>query len=211
MFEVLFLDKFGTNRVPICFLPSVLKMLQYFLFASLVRSAPAGLPSNLPPEFRETALKAMMLGEKILKDISAAHAAAVKVKTVWLVQIGFLFLLLLWFFNETLVSHMLAGVQMYQNLLEVLSSKVSGLDDLRADLRDLLNHINKLKEVAQLTVEVSDQNPSTNLASHLQNSHNVPVAFRLTFTRLRSFCHDLNRTFKHLSKLKDYEKPAIIM
>lgn len=40
---------------------------------------------------------------------------------------------------------MLAGVQMYQNLLEVLSSKVSGLDDLRADLRDLLNHINKVK------------------------------------------------------------------
>lgn len=104
MFEVLFLDKFGTNRVPICFLPSVLMMLQYFLFASLVRSAPAGLPSNLPPEFRETALKAMTLGEKILKDISAAHAAAVEVKTVWLVQIGFLFLLLLWFFNALLSS-----------------------------------------------------------------------------------------------------------
>uniref|UniRef100_A0A3B5MKP6 Uncharacterized protein n=1 Tax=Xiphophorus couchianus TaxID=32473 RepID=A0A3B5MKP6_9TELE len=193
------------------------EMLQYFLFASLVRSAPAGLPSNLPPEFRETALKAMMLGEKILKDISAAHAAAVKVKTDFSLDSSTSNLQSMAVMMEiplspviqavspefplTLVSHMLAGVQMYQNLLEVLSSKVSGLDDLRADLRDLLNHINKLKEVAQLTVEVSDQNPSTNLASHLQNSHNVPVAFRLTFTRLRSFCHDLNRTFKHLSKL----------
>ncbi|XP_032442236.1 uncharacterized protein LOC116734828 [Xiphophorus hellerii] len=194
---------------------TVLKMLQYFLFASLVRSAPAGLPSNLPPEFRETALKAMTLGEKILKDISAAHAAAVKdfsldsstsnlQSMAVMMEIPFSPVIQAVspeFPLETLVSHMLAGVQMYQNLLEVLSSKVSGLDDLRADLRDLLNHINKLKELAQLTVEVSDQNPSTNLASHLQNSHNVPVAFRLTFTRLRSFCHDLNRTFKHLSKL----------
>uniref|UniRef100_A0A3P9P623 Uncharacterized protein n=1 Tax=Poecilia reticulata TaxID=8081 RepID=A0A3P9P623_POERE len=188
-------------------------ILKYFLFASLVQSAPVGLPSNLPPAFRETAVEAKTLGDKILKDISAAHAATVKAFSLdspasSLQLMGASMRIQPSpvmkapsedFPLEKCVSHMLAGVQMYQNLLEVLSSKVIGLDDLRADLRDLLNHINKLKEVAQLTADASDQNLSTDLASHLQDSHNVQVALQLTLTQLRSFCRDLNRTFRFLS------------
>ena len=39
---------------------------------------------------------------------------------------------------------MWAGSQLYQELLAVLSDRLSGLDDLRADLRDLLTQINKV-------------------------------------------------------------------
>ncbi|XP_043956337.1 granulocyte colony-stimulating factor-like [Gambusia affinis] len=193
---------------------TVIILLQYFLFGSLVRSAPVSLLSNLPPAFRETAVEAKTLSEKILTDISAAHAATVKdfsldsstsnlqlmAASMEIPSSPVLQALSPHFTLETCVSRMLAGVQMYQNLLEVLSSKVSGLDDLRADLRDLLTHINKLKEGAQLIVDVSDQNLSTNLASYLQDSHNVQVALRLTLTQLRSFCHDLIRTFRVLSR-----------
>ncbi len=46
--------------------------------------------------------------------------------------------------QDTSVRRMSAGSQMYQGLLGVLSEKLSGLSDLRADLRDLLTHINKV-------------------------------------------------------------------
>lgn len=42
------------------------------------------------------------------------------------------------------MSHMLAGCQLYQRLLGVLAQQVSGLSDLRADLRDLHTHISKV-------------------------------------------------------------------
>lgn len=49
--------------------------------------------------------------------------------------------------QDICVSRMLAGSRLYQGLLGVLSDKLSGpsgLSDLRADLRDLLTHINKV-------------------------------------------------------------------
>lgn len=39
---------------------------------------------------------------------------------------------------------MAAGSQLYQGLLGVLCERVGGLSDLRADLRDLLTHVNKV-------------------------------------------------------------------
>ena len=39
---------------------------------------------------------------------------------------------------------MSAGSRLYQGLLGVLSDRLSGLNDLRADLRDLLTHITKV-------------------------------------------------------------------
>ncbi|MED6245202.1 hypothetical protein CHARACLAT_000250 [Characodon lateralis] len=188
-------------------------LLHYLLCASLVQSAPVGLPSNLPPAFRETAVEAKTLSEKILKDISAAHTATVKDFSLdsssqmsnlqmMAVSMGIpsspvLKVLSEHFTLDMCVSRMLAGVQMYQNLLEVLSSRASGLEDLKADLRDLLNHINKLTE-AQLGADYSDQNPISDLDSHLQDSYSVQVAVHMTLTQLRSFCHDLNRTFRVL-------------
>lgn len=192
---------------------TVILLLHYCLFASLVQSAPLGSPSNLPPAFRETAMEAKTLGEKILKDISSAHAATVMsfsldsstaslqtmAASMGMPASPVLKGLSEHFTLDMCVSRMLAGVQMYQNLLEVLSNKVNGLEDLRANLRDLLSHINKLKEAAQVSADGSDPNPSFDLASHLQDSYSVQVAVHLTLTQLRSFCHDLNRTFRVLA------------
>ncbi|XP_038161552.1 uncharacterized protein LOC119796870 [Cyprinodon tularosa] len=189
---------------------TVTLLLHYFLFASLVRSAPVG-----SPPFRETALQAKTLGEKILKDISAAHAANVESFTLGslsqtsnlqtmaasmrIPSSPALKALSERFTLDMCVSRMLAGVQMYQNLLEVLSSKVSGLEDLKVDLRDLLNHINKLKEAAQLGADSSVPTASSDLATHLQDSYSIQAAVHISLTRLRAFCHDLNRTFRVLS------------
>ena len=42
------------------------------------------------------------------------------------------------------VSRMFVGCLLYQGLLGVLSDRLSGLTNLRADLRDLLTSINKV-------------------------------------------------------------------
>jgi len=49
---------------------------------------------------------------------------------------------------------MSAGSQLFQDLLGVLSSKLSGLEDLRADLRDLLTHINKVTHTPAMTSQL---------------------------------------------------------
>lgn len=91
---------------------------------------------------------------------------------------------------------MSAGSQLYQGLLGVLSDKLSGLNDLKADLRDLLTHITKMKEAAQLDGSVSDQNQIPDLASRLHGNYEVQVAIHVTLTQLQSFCHDLIRSLR---------------
>ncbi|XP_017296344.1 uncharacterized protein LOC108250808 [Kryptolebias marmoratus] len=190
-------------------------LLSCFLFTSSVQSAPVSSPA-----FQETATRAKTLVEKILKNVPAAHSATVSIQGLSLesstqssnlqmmeVSLGIpaspvLKKLSDHFTLEMCVSRMLAGVQMYQNLLGVLSTSLSGLEDLRADLRDLLTHINKLKEAAQLQVDGSDQNQDLDLASHLQDSYSSQVAVHLTLTQLRSFCHDLIRTFRVLTSYR---------
>ncbi|XP_037544581.1 colony stimulating factor 3 (granulocyte) a [Nematolebias whitei] len=191
-------------------------LLSCFLFTSSVQSAPVGSLSSLPPAFEETATQAKTLVEKILKDIPAAHSAAVSIQGLGLesstqmsnlqmmeVSLGIpaapvLKKLSEHFTLDTCVSRMSAGIQLYQNLLAVLSQNLSGLEDLRSDLRDLLTHINKLKEVAQLAGDDSDQNPGLDPVSRFQDSYSVQVAVHLTLMQLRSFCHDLIRTFRVL-------------
>lgn len=116
---------------------------------------------------------------------------------------------------------------MYQDLLEVLSTRLSGLEDLRSDLRDLLTHVNKvqilvtsshylsgdlssdwltvlhvfqLKEAALLQGDGSDLKPSLELFSQLKDSYRVQMKAHLTLAQLRSFCHDMKRTFSKLAK-----------
>ncbi|XP_013878618.1 uncharacterized protein LOC106528090 [Austrofundulus limnaeus] len=188
-------------------------LLSHFLFTSSVQSAPT---PSLPPAFQETAVRANALVEKILKILPAAHSATISIQGLSLdssTQTSNLHLMepslgvpaspflkqpSAHFTLDMCVSRMLAGVQMYQDLLEVLSTSLSGLEDLRSDLRDLLTHINKMKEVAQLEGDGSDQNPSLDLVSGLKDSYRVQVAAHLTLTQLRSFCHDLIRTFRVL-------------
>ena len=58
----------------------------------------------------------------------------------------------LYFFNETFcstqensLSRMSVGIKLHQDLLGALAAQLVGLDDLRADLRDLLTQITKVQ------------------------------------------------------------------
>lgn len=53
--------------------------------------------------------------------------------------------------QDMCVSRMLAGSQMYLEVVGVLSDKLGGLSDLKADLRDLLLRINKVTHTPEVT------------------------------------------------------------
>ncbi|XP_070704789.1 granulocyte colony-stimulating factor-like [Pempheris klunzingeri] len=191
--------------------PTVVVLLHYFLF--LVQSAPVGRPSDPPPTFTAATERVKTLVEKILRDIPAAHRAAVTTAGLTLDPSGQTANLQMMvtslgipsppvlkppselFTLEVCVSHMAAGGRLYRGLLGVLSDRVGGLSDLRADLRDLLTHITKMKEAARLGGG-EDQNPGPDLASRLHGNYEVQVAAHLTLTQLRSFCHDLIRSLR---------------
>ncbi|XP_074553428.1 colony stimulating factor 3 (granulocyte) b [Halichoeres trimaculatus] len=191
-------------------------LLHHCLFAVLVRSAPLSSLSDLPPTFREEAEQAKTLVEKILTDIPAVHSATVDTEGLTLdpstqtenlqmmvASLGIpaspvLKPLSERFTLDQCVNRMSAGSQMYQELLGVLSHRLSGLSDLQEDLRNLVTHINKMKEVAQLSSGgEEDQNYSLDLAA--QGSYNLQVAVHLTLTQLRSFCQDLKRSLRAIS------------
>ncbi|CAB1428501.1 unnamed protein product [Pleuronectes platessa] len=191
---------------------TVLALLYYFLFAVLVESVPV---SHTPPEFREAAERAKTLVEKILRDLPAAHAAAITTEGLTLdpspqnpnlqmmvTSLGIppapiLKPLSERFTKDMCVSRMSVGCLLYQGLLGVLSDRLGGLTNLRADLRDLLTHINKMKEAAQLSAESPEQ--LQDLASRLTGHYEVQVAVHVTLTQLRSFCHDLIRSLRAIA------------
>ncbi|XP_031162795.1 uncharacterized protein LOC116055135 [Sander lucioperca] len=190
-----------------------LVLLLCFLSPHLVLSAPVRSPAEPPPAFTEAAERAKTLVEKILKDIPAAHAAVITTEGLTLdpsAQTTNLQMMMTSlgippapvlkppsesFTLDVWVSSMSAGGRLYQGLLGVLSDRLSGLSNLHADLRDLLTHIAKMKEAAQLG-DAADQNQSLDLASRLPGNYEVQVAAHLTLTQLRSFCHDLMRSLR---------------
>ncbi|KAM9346609.1 colony stimulating factor 3 (granulocyte) b [Symphorus nematophorus] len=193
----------------------VVALLHHFLFAVLVQSAPLS-SSDTSPAFREAAERAKTLVEKILRDIPTVHAATINTQGLTLssahtanlqtmvTSLGIPAAPVLKppsdsFTLDDCVSRMSAGSRLYQGLLGVLSAKLDGLSDLRADLRDLLTHINKMTEAAQLSGGgggVVDQTHGLDLARRLHSNYEVQVALHLTLTQLRSFCHDLIRSLR---------------
>ncbi|XP_049924879.1 granulocyte colony-stimulating factor-like [Epinephelus moara] len=192
---------------------TVAALLHCFLLADLIQSAPVSSPLT------EAAERAKTLVEKILRDIPTVHAATVTTQgltldsaaqttnlQVMVTSLGIPAAPVLKppserFTLDNCVSRMAAGSRLYQGLLGVLSDRLSGLSDLRADLRDLLTRINKMKEAAQLSGgSAADQ--SLDLASRLHGNYEVQVATHLTLTQLRSFCHDLIRSLRAVSTYK---------
>ncbi|KAM7371358.1 hypothetical protein PAMP_008610 [Pampus punctatissimus] len=181
----------------------------------LVQSAPTRSASESLAAFREAAERAKTLVEKILKDIPTTHANTITtegltlhtsgqtanlqmmVKTLGIPDAPVIKPLSERFTLDMYVSRMSAGSQLYQGLLGVLSDRLSGLSDLRSELRDLLTQISKMREAAQLGASSdADQNQSLDLASRLHGNYEVQVAAHLTMSRLRSFCHDLIRSLR---------------
>ncbi|KAL3054445.1 hypothetical protein OYC64_006726 [Pagothenia borchgrevinki] len=189
---------------------TVATLLLCFLLVVLTRSAP--LSSAPPAALQAAAERAKTLVEKILRDVPAVYEAAVTMQGLTLdppsqtsdlqmmvSSLGIPPAPVLKPPSETFtlavcVTRMSAGCQLYQGLLGDLSERLSGLSDLRADLRDLHTHINKMKEAAHLVGVGEGQ--SVDLASRLHGNYEVQVAAHLTLTQLRSFCHDLVRSLR---------------
>ncbi|XP_024140187.1 uncharacterized protein LOC112153943 isoform X1 [Oryzias melastigma] len=196
---------------------TALILLRGFLFAAAVTAAPGA-----PPSFREAVEGARTLVGKILEGVPPAYSAAVSAQGFTLdppVQNLNLHLLTLSlhipappvlkpvsenFPLDTCVSRMAGGVQLHQNLLAVLSGRLSGLEELKADLRDLLAHIMKLKEAALIRGDASEQNRGSDLEARLTDSYTVQVAAHAVLTQLRSFCHDLSRSFRALAAYRPH-------
>ncbi|XP_061837552.1 uncharacterized protein [Nerophis lumbriciformis] len=198
---------------------NVFRLLCCFLLPRALRSAPAA--AAWPP-LRDAVDRARMLVDKIAKDIPAVHVTVVSTEGLtldlcqqassWQMMAASLGIppapvlkpLSDGFTPETSVSRMAAGGRLYQGLLGVLSGHLGRLDHLRADLRDLLTQIAKVREAAQLSEAVvdQDQNQDADLALHLHGDYEVQVAAHLTLCQLRSFCHDMIRSLRALAVLR---------
>ncbi|XP_061606214.1 uncharacterized protein LOC133466477 isoform X1 [Phyllopteryx taeniolatus] len=134
---------------------AVFPLLCCFLFPREIRTAPTAAAHS--PALRDALERARMLADKISKDVPAAYAEGSTLDLPQ--QTGDLQMMAValrippapvlkplsqHFDMDTCVSRMAEGVRMFQGLLGVLSTRLGGLDGLRADLRDLLTQIAKV-------------------------------------------------------------------
>uniref|UniRef100_A0A668RVV8 Uncharacterized protein n=1 Tax=Oreochromis aureus TaxID=47969 RepID=A0A668RVV8_OREAU len=195
---------------------TVVALLHCFLLAALVQSAPVSLPSNPSQTFKEAVERVMRLVEKIRKDVRSVHDAYCPPQGLTLdpsSQTGQLEMMRITLgipdtpvlkelseqFTDMCVSRMLAGGRLYQGLLVDLSGRLGGLEALSAELRDLVTHINQMKDTAQLSSDSSDQS-SLDLTLNLHGNYDVQVAAHLTLCQLLEFCHDLIRSLRNMAE-----------
>ncbi|CAJ1075505.1 granulocyte colony-stimulating factor-like [Xyrichtys novacula] len=193
----------------------VVVLLHHLLFAVLVQSAPLSSSSDLPPSFREAAERVKTLVEKIMNDIPAVHSNTVDTEGLTLdpstqtnlqrmvTSLGIPAAPVIKppserFSLDMCVSRMLLGSQLFHGLLGVLSPRLNGLSGLQHDLEDLQTHINKMKDVAQLSSN-GEEDQNYNLDLSRNGRYDVQVAVHLTLTQLRSFCHDMIRTLRAIT------------
>lgn len=196
---------------------TVVALLQCFLLAALVQSAPVSSPSNPSQTFKEAVERVKRLVEKIRKDVRSVHGSIINIDGLTLdpssqtgelemkrINLGIpdppvLKELSEQFTEDMCVSRMLAGGRLYQGLLVDLSHRLGGLEALSAELRDLVTHINQMKDAAQLSSDSSDQS-SLDLTLNLHGNYDVQVAAHLTLCQLLEFCHDLIRSLRSMAK-----------
>ncbi|KAM3597428.1 uncharacterized protein V6R79_004445 [Siganus canaliculatus] len=194
--------------------PLTVVLLHHFLSTVFVLSAPAGPTFDLVPAFREASERAKALVEKILKDIPSVHAATVSAQgltldpgsqtpnlemmalTLGIPSAPVLKPLSERFTLDVCISRMASGSHMFQQLLAALGPRLGGLGDLKADLRDLLTHIHKMKAAALLDGGGVEPTSSLDLDPRLHGDYEVQVAAHLTLLQLQSFCHDLIRSLR---------------
>uniref|UniRef100_A0A3Q4HMY5 Uncharacterized LOC102780934 n=1 Tax=Neolamprologus brichardi TaxID=32507 RepID=A0A3Q4HMY5_NEOBR len=172
----------------------VVALLHCCLLAALVQSAPVSSPSN-PKEAVE---RVMRLVEKIRKDVRSVHGSIINIDVRTRASISRRSRTTVCC-HDMCVSRMLAGGRLYQGLLVDLSRRLGGLEALSAELRDLVTHINQMKDAAQLSSDSSDQS-SLDLALNLHGNYDVQVAAHLTLCQLLEFCHDLIRSLRNMAE-----------
>lgn len=62
----------------------------------------------------------------------------------------------------------------------------------------------QLKEAALIRGDASEQNRGSDLEARLTDSYTVQVAAHAVLTQLRSFCHDLSRSFRALAAYRPH-------
>ncbi|CAL8272612.1 unnamed protein product [Lota lota] len=105
---------------------------------------------------------------------------------------------------ENSLNRMSVGIKLHQDLLGALATQLVGLDDLRADLRDLLTQITKMQELGRWSSDESYQSPD--LAARLHGDYELQVANHLTLTQLRAFCQDIVRSMRNISTYRPREQ-----
>ncbi|XP_059898584.1 uncharacterized protein LOC132450450 isoform X2 [Gadus macrocephalus] len=137
------------------------------------------------PEFKLAVVRSNTLVEKILEDIPVVHKNTIHS-------------------TENSLSRMSVGIKLHQDLLGALAARLEGLDDLRADLRDLLTQINKMQELGRWSSDEPYQSPD--IAAHLHGDYELQVATHLTLTQLRAFCQDIVRSMRNISVYRPQEQ-----
>ncbi|XP_077475143.1 uncharacterized protein LOC144088544 isoform X1 [Stigmatopora argus] len=201
---------------------AVFLLLCCFLFPRTIRPAPAAHPA---PTLRDALERARMLAVKIAGEVPAPHDQVSLHDTLWHARVltfdpswqtGDLEMmaaalgippapvlkpLAANFDVETCVSRMSTGVQLFQELLGVLSGpgRLDGLDGLRADLDDLFARITEIHKAIRPGDTQPGPDSAAGLASRLHGDYEVQVAAQLTLGRLRSFAHDLIRSLRDIA------------
>uniref|UniRef100_A0A3B4GIT8 Uncharacterized LOC102201030 n=1 Tax=Pundamilia nyererei TaxID=303518 RepID=A0A3B4GIT8_9CICH len=176
----------------------VVALLHCCLLAALVQSAPVSSPSNPSQTFKEAVERVMRLVEKIRKDVRSVHGSIINIDVRTRPSISRRSPTTVCC-HDMCVSRMLAAGRLYQGLLVDLSRRLGGLEALSAELRDLVTHINQMKDAAQLSSDSLDQS-SLDLTLNLHGNYDVQVAAHLTLCQLLEFCHDLIRSLRNMAE-----------
>ncbi|CAL8264932.1 colony stimulating factor 3 (granulocyte) b isoform X1 [Gadus morhua] len=174
------------------------------------------------PEFKLAVVRSNTLVEKILEDIPVVHKNTIHstglilepssqgpmlqrmVLTLGIPTPPALMPLSAHFTLENSLSRMSVGIKLQQDLLGALAARLEGLDDLRADLRDLLTQINKMQELGRWSSDEPYQSPD--IAANLHGDYELQVATHLTLTQLRAFCQDIVRSMRNISVYRPQEQ-----
>ncbi|KAG7492370.1 hypothetical protein MATL_G00013490 [Megalops atlanticus] len=173
------------------------------------------------PNFHRAVERSQSLVNKVLNDIPEAHKSCVRSKSLTLQpssesknlqymesSLGIpraptLKGLSDEFRLEMCLDRMSEGLQMYQDLLGVLSDRVSTperLTELRADITDLLAQVVKMREMAHL--ETGVKYAGSGLASRLTGDYEMQVATHLILVQLQDFTRDIFRSLRNMGETK---------
>ncbi|KAJ8251873.1 hypothetical protein GJAV_G00226380 [Gymnothorax javanicus] len=107
------------------------------------------------------------------------------------------------FTMDLCLNNMRKGLLLYQDLLSTIRQRVASSDkvnELHANVRDLLVLVNKMRDLSQL--DEGEQYGGSGLAARLTGEYEVQVASHLVLHDLRSFARDLYRSLRNIDQTK---------
>lgn len=102
---------------------------------------------------------------------------------------------------KSCVQRIWEGCELHERIVGVLATNVKGLSHLSNDLQDLKHQISQMGKLLGLTDSSVDQSQSSELAGRIHEDYYAQVATHKTLRQLRSFCQDVNRSLRFMSRL----------